>query len=180
MQEIADAAGINKALIHYYFKNKDTLAAAVFQRELGTLVRPVLTTLASDLDLDAKVERVVEIYMERLPALPQMPGYLLAEMHFHPERLSELMSSIAETEPQAMAERVFDRLGRQIDEAVAEGRMAPISPHQFLVNLVSLCVFPFAARPLLSFVMGGSEPFDAMIDERRRSLARFVTRGLRP
>jgi AcrR family transcriptional regulator len=180
MQEIADSAGINKALIHYYFKNKDTLAAAVFQRELRTLVQPVMQTLASDLPLDDKVRTVIGMYLDRLPALPQMPGYILAEMHFHPERLSELMTSITESDPQDLARRVFDRLGAQIDAAVAAGRMAPIPPHQFMVNLVALCVFPFAARPLLSFVMGGSEVFDTMIEERRESLTQFFLRGLRP
>lgn len=180
MQEIADAAGINKALIHYYFKNKDTLAAAVFQRELRTLVQPVLHTLASDLPLDEKVRTVIGMYLDRLPALPQMPGYILAEMHFHPERLSELMASIAGSDPQEMAGRVFARLGAQIDEAVGAGRMAPLSPHQFVVNLVALCVFPFAARPLLSFVVGGPDVFDTMIEERRESLTQFFLRGLRP
>ena len=180
MQEIADAAGINKALIHYYFNNKDTLAAAVFQRELRTLVQPVMLTMASDMPLDDKVRTVIGMYLDRLSALPQMPGYILAEMHFHPERLSKLMTSITEGDPQDMAARVFARLGTQIDEAVEAGRMAPLSPHQFMVNLVALCVFPFAARPLLSFVMGGPDVFDTMIEQRRDSLTQFFLRGLRP
>ena len=180
MQEIADAAGINKALIHYYFQNKDPLAAAVFQRALRTLVQPVLHTLASDRPLDDKVRTVIGMYLDHLSDLPQMPGYILAEMHFHPERLSELMTSITGSDPQEMASRVFARLGAQIDEAVAAGEMAPLSPHQFMVNLVALCVFPFAARPLLSFVIGGSDVFDTMIDERRESLTQFFLRGLRP
>lgn len=180
MQEIADSAGINKALIHYYFKNKDTLAAAVFQRELRTLVQPVLQTLASETPLEEKVRTVIGMYLERLAELPQMPGYILAEMHFHPERLGELMTAITQSDPHEMAERVFARLGQQIEVAVAEGRLAPIHPHQFMVNLIALCVFPFAARPLLSFVMGSPEVFDTMIDDRRESLTRFFLRGLRP
>ena len=180
MQEIADSAGINKALIHYYFNNKDTLAAAVFQRELRTLVQPVLQTLASELPLEDKVRTVIGMYLDRLTALPQMPGYILAEMHFHPERLEALMTSITDRDPRDMADRVFARLGEQIDDAVASGRMAPMPPHQFMVNLVSLCVFPFASRPLLSFVLGGPDSFDTMIEERRDSLTQFFLRGLRP
>ena len=180
MQEIADSAGINKALIHYYFNNKDTLAAAVFQRELRTLVQPVLQTLASELPLEDKVRTVIGMYLDRLTALPQMPGYILAEMHFHPERLEALMTSITDSDPRDMADRVFARLGEQIDDAVAAGRMAPMPPHQFMVNLVSLCVFPFASRPLLSLVLGGPESFDTMIGERRDSLTQFFLRGLRP
>jgi AcrR family transcriptional regulator len=180
MQEIADSAGINKALIHYYFKNKDTLAVAVFRRELRTLVQPVLQTLASDLPIEDKVRTVIGMYLDRLTELPQMPGYILAEMHFHPERLAELMTSITESDPRELANRVFARLGEQIDEAVTAGRMAPMPPHQFMVNLVALCVFPFASRPLLSFVLGGPDSFDTMIEERRDSLTQFFLRGLRP
>jgi AcrR family transcriptional regulator len=180
MQEIADSAGINKALIHYYFKNKDTLAAAVFQRELRTLVQPVLQTLASELPLEDKVRTVIGMYLDRLTALPQMPGYILAEMHFHPERLEALMTSITDSHPREMADRVFARLGAQIADAVEAGRMAPMTPHQFMVNLVSLSVFPFASRPLLSLVLGGPASFDTMIEERRDSLTQFFLRGLRP
>ena len=180
MQDIANEAGVNKALLHYYFRNKDNLAAAVFERELKGLMGPVLQAMASDLALEEKVRTAIGLYIERLSAFPQMPGYVLAEMHFHPERLEELFTSVAGMAPTAMADRVFGALGRQIDEAVAEGRIRPISPHQFMVNLVSLCVFPFAARPLLVLVTGGQDKFDAMIEERRESLAEFFLGGLRP
>jgi len=180
MQDIADEAGVNKALLHYYFRNKDTLAAAVFERELKRLMGPVLQTMASDLALEEKVSTAIGHYIERLSAFPQMPGYVLAEMHFHPERLEDLFTSVAGMAPTEMSDRVFRALGRQIDEAVAEGRMRPISPQQFMVNLVSLCVFPFAARPLLVLVTGGREQFDSMIEERRESLTEFFLGALRP
>lgn len=180
MQEIADAAGVNKALIHYYFSTKDRLAAEVFQRELRSLVQPVLGTMASDLPLEDKVRRVIGLYLERLSDFPQMPGYVLAEMHFHPDRLGALMAAMVGGDPQAMTRKVFGSLRAQIDEAVAEGRMRPLSPHEFMVNLVSLCVFPFAARPLLSIVLGGESVFDAMIESRRDALTDFFLGGLRP
>jgi TetR/AcrR family transcriptional regulator len=180
MQEIADAAGVNKALIHYYFQNKDTLARAVFQRELKSLVQPVMNTLASQRPLEDKVRTVVGLYTEKLSAFPQMPGYVLAEMHFHPERLEEFVTSLTDVAPDVMGRTVFDVLGHQIDEAVAEGRMRPLPPRQFMVNLISLCVFPFAARPLLTLVTGGEAEFDAFIAERRDSLADFFLQALRP
>lgn len=180
MQEIADAAGVNKALIHYYFSNKDKLSAEVFQRELRSLVQPVLGTLASDLPLEEKVRAAIGLYLERLSDFPQMPGYVLAEMHFHPERLGGFMGAIVGGDPKDVAQKVFGSLRRQIDEAVAAGRMRPLSPEEFMVNLVSLCVFPFAARPLLVMVLGGEPAFDAMIATRRDALTDFFLGALRP
>lgn len=179
-QEIADEAGVNKALIHYYFRTKDALAEAVFTRELATLVQPVVRTLASATPLDEKVRTVVGLYLDKLTAFPQLPGYVMAEMHFHPERLDDLFAAVIGSRPETATGPVFGTLQAQIAEATAAGTMRAISPHQFVVNLISLCVFPFAARPLLTRVVGGNQDFDALIAERRDTLADFILMGLRP
>ena len=74
------------------------------------------------------------------------------------------------------------KLGAQIQERVAAGTMRPIAAEQFLVNLVSLCIFPFAARPILAAIVGlhGDEVFGAFIEERKRELPGFFLRGLAP
>src|SRR3954471_20528629 len=65
-QEIAAAAGVNSALLHYYFRSKDRLAAAVFLRAAGDLFPAVFGVLVSDLPLEQKVRRVIEVELERL------------------------------------------------------------------------------------------------------------------
>src|SRR6185369_14703328 len=66
MQEIAEEAGVNKALLHYYFRSKDKLAEAVFVRAGRRLFPPVIAALMSDLPLEEKVRRVVEIEIDNL------------------------------------------------------------------------------------------------------------------
>src|SRR3954454_19195781 len=66
MQEIAAEAGANQALLHYYFRTKDRLAQAAFERAASQLLPAVIAVLASDLALDAKVTRVVEIELDHL------------------------------------------------------------------------------------------------------------------
>src|SRR3954454_23020437 len=66
MQEIAAEAGVNQALLHYYFRSKDRLARAAFERAAAQLLPAVIAVLASDLALDAKVTRVVEIELDHL------------------------------------------------------------------------------------------------------------------
>ena len=64
-------------------------------------------------------------------------------MHHHPERLPQLLSSALGVEPGKVVPSLFEKLGRQIDERVAAGTMRPIAPEQFVINLISLCIFPF-------------------------------------
>ena len=179
MQEIADAAGVNKALLHYYFRNKETLARGVFLREMQHLVRPVFGVLGSERPLRAKVEAVVALYLDTLSAMPGLPAYVLSEIHYHPERLADFLSEVAGADPRGLADGVFAVVGRQIDEEVAAGRMTRIRPEEFVVNLISLCVFPFAAAPLLRFMLGGEAPLEELMARRRETLPDVFLRGLR-
>src|SRR6478672_10679750 len=60
-QEIAKEAGVNSALLHYYFRSKARLAEAVFQRAAGQLLPAIVRILSSDAELEAKVEQVVDV-----------------------------------------------------------------------------------------------------------------------
>src|SRR3954464_12326735 len=65
-QEIAKEAGVNSALLHYYFRTKERLAEAVFQRAAAQLMPAVIRVLGSDAELEQKVEQVVDIELQQL------------------------------------------------------------------------------------------------------------------
>src|SRR5215510_8077895 len=92
MQEIAQEAGVNQALLHYYFRSKERLAQAVFQQLAARLFPALFQTLASDASIDEKIERLVGIYLDNLSRSPFIPGYLLSELHHHPERTTQLLA----------------------------------------------------------------------------------------
>lgn len=181
MQEIAAEAGVNQALLHYYFRSKDQLAGAVFQQMASRLFPAVLQALMMDASLDAKIDRIIEVYHENLTKNPFLPGYVLSELHHHPERIQSLLAKVGGHDPRDVIPPMFARLAQQIDAEVEAGRMRPIDPRQFVVNLVSLCIFPFAARPMLSMLLGLDDAsFPAFIDQRRRTLGAFYKNALRP
>ena len=93
-QEIADEAGVNKALLHYYFRSKDRLAEAVFRRAATALFPAVLTILGSDGALEDKVQRVIHHELDVLLAHPYLPGYILAEVTHHPQRVNQLLPAM--------------------------------------------------------------------------------------
>jgi len=180
-QEIAKEAGVNSALLHYYFRTKERLAEAVFTRAAGQLLPAVIRILASDLELEEKVTRVVEVELTQLSATPYLPGYILSELAHHPERAAQLFSTATGMAPAEIGARVFKVLRAQINQRVKAGRMHPIAPEQFAINLLALCVFPFAARPLFVALLGLDQAgFNQFIDRRRKELAPFFLRALRP
>ena len=181
MQEIAEEAGVNKALLHYYFRSKDRLAEAVFLRAGRRLFPSVIATLLSDLTLEDKVRRVVEIEIDNLSASPFLPGYVLCEINHHPERVGQLAGALAGQPVEGFGRGIAAGLQAQIDAQVDAGTMRPIPAEQFMANLLSLCLFPFAAQPMLRAVMGwGPDGFERFTAERKRTLADFFLNALRP
>lgn len=179
--EIAKEAGVNPALLHYYFRTKERLAEAVFRRAAGQLLPAVVRILGSDATLENKVEQVVQVELQFLSKAPYLPAYILSELAHHPDRAPQLIAAVTGEVPVALGTHLRTVLAKQIDARVRDRTMHPISPDQFAVNLLALCVFPFAARPLFMALFGIDEQgFEQFIDRRRRELAPFFLRALRP
>src|SRR3569832_943142 len=92
MTEIAREAGVNHALVHYYFRSKQRLADAVYRRAIGQFI-PVM--LASDASREEKVRLVAAAQIDMLLKNRYLPGYLLTELNHYPERAEQLLSTIS-------------------------------------------------------------------------------------
>lgn len=181
MQEIAREAGVNQALLHYYFRSKERLSAAVLRQVASRIFPALAQTLGGDLPLDEKVHKLVTIYLDTLSQNLFVPGYLLSEAHHDPERIRQLLAGAIGTDPKSVAPLLLTNLERQINERVKAGTMRPIKAQQFIINLISLCVFPFAARPMLSIVFGMDDAtFARFIEQRKKELPAFFLNALRP
>lgn len=176
MQEIANQAGVNKALLHYYFRSKADLAKAVWFRIASSFVPGVFQMLASDLALDDKIDRFVDTYHATLTRHPYLVVYVISEAARRPDLVDEFYTA----ERRRAARRMIAKLGRQIDEQVQAGAMAAVPVDQFLVTLVGSCLFPFAARPMLGAVLGlKPDKFEVFMNQRRRELPLFLKRALK-
>ncbi len=173
-QEIAAEAGVNKALVHYYFGTKATLADAVFRRAAATLLPSIFGVLGNPaLSLEERVWALAERQVAFHRAHPYLAIYLLSEVHTAPERLDSLIG--------AHGRPSLDALRRQVDAAIAEGTIRPITVEHFLVHLISMLVFPVVARPIVRHVLAMSDDaYDAFLDERVEQAATFFLSGLRP
>ena len=126
MTEIAREAGVNHALVHYYFRSKQRLAEAVFRRAIGQFF-PVDDRRAHlRAPLEEKVRSVAAAQIDMLLKNRELPGYLLAELNHYPERAEQLLESMAGTTPASLRVRLFGTLGRQLEDAAREGVIRPI------------------------------------------------------
>jgi AcrR family transcriptional regulator len=177
MQQIADHAGVNKSLLHYYFRSKADLAQAVWLRIASSFIPGLFHMLSSDCSLDEKIDRVVDSYHTLLSRHPYLVTYIVSEASRRPALVDDFYSS----ERREAARRMIGKLREQIDEQVKRKKMAPLSAEQFLVTLLSSCQFPFMAQTILMRATGLAPPeFLKLMERRRTELPAFLKRALKP
>ncbi|MEX0821324.1 MAG: TetR/AcrR family transcriptional regulator [Rhodothermales bacterium] len=173
MQEIADRAGINKAMLHYYYRSKEKLFEAVFRVSAMKVLPTILGIVRSDAGVPEKIAQIVHAYIDLLSKHPHVPGFIIQELRRNPGRLRRFIGQ--------QAAGVFDQLSGEVDAAVDRGEIRPIKPEHLLANLIGLCVFPFIARPMLETVTGLDETaYDAFIEERKEVVTDFILHALKP
>ncbi len=170
MQDIADRAGINKALLHYYYRSKDLLFEKVYQAAAKKLFPSFITALRGEDPLPAKVEKFVAGYIDTLRDNPYMPGFILHELNRNPNRLKSFL-------PQ-MVEQLIGPFLAEIEAEIASGRLPHKNARHFVVSMFSLCVFPFVARPMLQAVLGfDDDGFNQFLTERKTEIPKLLLRG---
>ena len=173
MQEIANNAGINKALLHYYFRSKEKLFDAILSKIMNIAFPQIGKVLFSDLPFIQKVEGVIDIYIQLLLKHPQLPSFLIKEMNRDGSLLFQFIEKQSFT---------INPIINTIQEAMDRGEIVQMAPKHLVVNILGLCVFPFATRPMIKNVAFGGEDdlLRDFLEERKREVKEFVIRAIRP
>lgn len=168
MQDIADEAGINKALLHYYFRSKDKLFEVIFHEAFNRFLPRFNHVIESDLPLFHKIEQFAGYYIEMAIENPYLPLFVLNEMNKHPEEFFK--KAWASTPPPV------EVLIAQIESEKKKGKIRKdITPPQLVMNIMSLCVFPFVGKPLFKMIMHVEEPqFRQLMEQRKKEVAQFI------
>jgi AcrR family transcriptional regulator len=173
MQDIADEAGINKALLHYYFRNKEKLFEVIFRDAFETLIPQVVDVFESDMDFFNKVRGVTQVYISMAMNNPYIPLFVLNQMHTDPGQFRKSFGTIARRIP-------LPQFKQEISKAVRKGIIRPVDPHQLIMHILSLCLFPFIARPMFQLVMQVTDAqFLEMSESRKESVADFIIQAIR-
>ncbi len=171
MQEIADEAEINKALLHYYFRSKDKLFDAIFTEIFSQLLPIIITVFNSEMPIYDKIRSFFELHISVLQSNPYIPNFILTEISANPERIKELLkASVIFTEI---------KFSNQLIAEIEKDVIRDVKLEQLIVNMLALSVFPFVAKPLIQGIFGyNEEQFLQFIEERKKVLPEFVINSL--
>lgn len=181
MQDIAREAGVNQALLHYYFRSKQQLADRVFEDAATTLFSAMPKVLPQHASLEEMIRGFVHTYIETMRRTPFLPAYIAGEAHHDPARFVAIIAKVTGADPQQDWQLVLRRFQALIDAQAAAGAMRPMLAEHLIVNIVAMVAFPFVARGVLIGVHGmDGAAYERFLDERREELPRFILNAIRP
>lgn len=171
MQQIADKASINKSLLHYYFRNKEKLFNAVFSYAFKQFVPQIQEILDSGASIFVKIEKIVAEYTGMLMKNKFIPAFVLHEINRNPDRLFGIMQDSG-IDPNIIVD--------QFVAEIAKGNIRPIDPKHLIVNILSLCIFPIAARPLIQRILYNNDPaaYQQFLEERKKIVTEFIIHAI--
>jgi len=168
MQDIADEAGINKALLHYYFRDKDKLFETIFLEEAQRFFPKINTIFSSDDPLFDKIEAFVHEYIDEMLENPYLPWFVMNELHRDPDQfMYKVWGNNNLPRPAKFLE--------QIEREIKKGKIKRIHPLHLLMNLLSMTIFPFVAQPMITRNLGLSEmQFRQIMAQRKKEIPKFI------
>jgi AcrR family transcriptional regulator len=163
-RDIANEAGINLALLNYYFRSKEKLFEIVMLENLGHFFQGVMEIVNDEkTDFYKKLELLADFYVSRLLDNPDVPLFVLNEARNNPEKLPmkfNLMNSY---------------FMKQFMEEIKKGRVKKLDPSNLMMNLVGLSIFPFIARPMFQRIRNISDAeFENLMLERKKLIPEWI------
>ena len=173
MQEIADEANINKAMLHYYFRNKQLLFDKILQSYLSLISPRLIESLSGPEEVIKKFEKLVDSYIDTILKNPQIPLFILHEMaQGHMNMIEYLKNEMQKNE-------VFPKLIMQIIAEQKVGKLKDIPPHHMILTVMSLIIFPFIARPVFQKMLDIPEQMYLNIMlERKQIVKDFINSAI--
>ncbi|MCB0591699.1 MAG: TetR/AcrR family transcriptional regulator [Saprospiraceae bacterium] len=167
-RDIAEGAGINLALLNYYFRSKEKLFELIMLETMFSFMQKMAVVLNDeDSKLEKKVELIASNYIDFFTEEPNVPIFVLNEMHKNPRLLFDTLP---------VRELFFNSVFfRQYQTQVAKGKIKEGNPANFLINMMSLIIFPFVGSPIFKLITGTLDvQYLELMQERKKLISRWV------
>lgn len=159
MQEIADLSGINKAMLHYYFKTKEQLFNKVFSKAFEEFSGRIAEVLNGDNELKKKIADYVNHTIDALLQNPGLPAFVLNELTFNPERLTEMFTGENGIE--------LTKFKQQVNEKSC----GATDPEGLFIDMVALCIYPFVVAPIFKKMLHKTDKqYQTMLTNRKQEI----------
>jgi len=161
-QEIADAAGVNRTLLHYYFRSRDQLFDTVFLEALTKLRERIHEVIGSNIVFRDKIENLIEVFYEELTELPYLETFIALQLNQEPDRYQEMFVHLP-----GGKERLKNFL-KEIQQEMEKGTIPEMKPLNYFINLFALMAYPYVARPIYKNMFSLTDAaFNKLLPERK-------------
>ena len=172
MQEIADKAGINKAMLHYYYRSKQLLFEAVFKNAFSLLAPQLNTILNDDSTIENKIRKFTNDYTSFMMKHPYLPNFIINELN----RNEDFILNLKDNTGFPNLEKFKESLDAEINQAI----LKPIEADQLFVNILALNIFPFLGKPLVkALTKKDDQAYKAFIESRKTEVADFIINSIK-
>lgn len=163
-QEIADAAGVNRTLVNYYFRSRDALFDQVFNEAQEALVSMIDEVMESDMPFRKKIENLISVFLKEAMRFPYREIFVITEMN-----RNDVINA-----KKARAEKVNTFL-EEVQQEMDKGNIKRMNPRHFIMNLFSLMAYPLVTAPLNKILFGmNDEEYTALLEERKQLIFEII------
>ena len=169
--EIAQEAGINHAMLHYYFRTKENLFNKIFENKVQYFLSSYSSAFSQKLPFREKVRLGIEAHFDFIGTNPKIPMFIMREVVSNEEKRDFILQRII---PQGLV--VFDEWEQTIKEEVAKGNIQPVNPVDLILNIASLNVFAYIAGQIY---FGTDETgLKAFLEQRKKNNVEVILKSL--
>jgi AcrR family transcriptional regulator len=172
MQEIADEAGINKAMLHYYYRSKENLFEAVFNSAFSLLAPQLSAILNDDSSIEDKIKNFTFNYITFMLKHPYLPNFIIQEVNRKEDFILKLKENIGFPN--------LDKFKVKVEDEIKQGILNPIEADQLFVNIIALSIFPFLGKPLIkAFANQDDKAYKVFVEKRKTEVANFIINSIK-
>lgn len=167
MQDIADRAGINKALLHYYYRSKEKLFERIFSESFSKLFENIRGIMSEEGNLEQFIRKFIKHYLQTITANPDLPKFVMHEASNRPERLKAFLLK-GGIQPSLVIKRVQDAIDQEL--------IHPILPGEIMMYMIGVCVMPVIGRPIFQgfFFNDNEELYNNYLINREKRVLQFI------
>ena len=171
MQDIADEAGINRTLLHYYFRNKEKLFNTIFDKLLSKVFPAIIMALSSERPFLEKIELFTKSYTDLLRENPFLPVFVFQEISLNPDRLAKRIENLG-----IHPEKTLQSLKTEM----ADLGIKDMDPRHLFANMMGMVIFPYLGRPLYQMIafQNDHEAYENFLEERKKQVPGFMKMAL--
>lgn len=178
MEDIATEAGINRALLHYYFRSKDKMFDIIFQQHFSELLAGLGGVIKAEMSFEERLKNIISLYHTKFTNHPDLPLFVIHELAQNPDRLVNMISKLPGGSQSGQLAQAFKKI---VSDEVKAGKIKPIDGMQLLMNILALIIYPFIARPIFQFVMSiNDHDYKTMMAKRKEETFQFIMNAIKP